>query len=117
VSVITAVAPNAKECVPPGLRRALRGTTKNRMRKLIRASIAQGNKGLVVAAFGSGVFGNYPEVVATVEKEPMVDDRLRLHFASVLNPIAPAPRDNSACHAFRRVLEAWTCDSGELRHE
>jgi uncharacterized protein (TIGR02452 family) len=32
VSVITAFAPNMKECVLPALRRAFRGTMKNRMR-------------------------------------------------------------------------------------
>jgi uncharacterized protein (TIGR02452 family) len=116
-SAITAVAPNAKECILPALRTALRGTMKNSMRKVIQAAIAHGNKGLIVGAFSCGVFGNDPEVVATVEKELMVDDRLRFHFASVLNPVGPSRRGNSAYHAFRRVLEPWPRDSGELRHE
>jgi uncharacterized protein (TIGR02452 family) len=103
VSVITAAAPNAKECVRP----ALRGTMKNRLRKVIQAAIAHGNKVLMIGAFGCGVFANDPEVVATVEKELLVDDRLRDHFALVLNPIAPARRDNSSYLALRRVLEPW----------
>jgi hypothetical protein len=78
---------------------------KGRMRKVIQAAIAHGNKGLMVRAFGCGVFGNVREVIATVRKELMVDNRLRFHFASVLNPVSPARRGNSAYHAFRRVLE------------
>jgi hypothetical protein len=57
------------------------------------------------------------QVVATAEKELMVDDRLRFHFASGLNPIAPARRGSSAYHAFRRVLKPWARDRGGLRHE
>jgi uncharacterized protein (TIGR02452 family) len=115
--MITAIAPNAKECVLPALRRALRGRMKNRMRKLVHAAIAHGNERLKVGAFGCGVFGNVPEVVAMVEKELMVDNRLRFHFASALNPVTSARRSNSAYHAFRRVLEPRAHDSGELRHE
>jgi uncharacterized protein (TIGR02452 family) len=87
------------------------------MRQAIQAAIAHGNKGLMVGAFGCGVFGNDPEVVAIVEKELMVDDRLSFHFAFVLNSIARARRGNSVYHAFPRALDPWDRDSGELGHE
>jgi uncharacterized protein (TIGR02452 family) len=58
VSVITAAAPNAKECNTETHRRAVRGTMKNRLRKVIHLAIERGHRVLLLGAFGCGVFGN-----------------------------------------------------------
>jgi uncharacterized protein (TIGR02452 family) len=104
VSVITAAAPNAKECTRPELVRALRPTLKNRMRKVILQAITHGHKVLMLGAFGCGVFGNDPTDVATIEKELLVGDGLARYFEKIANPIAPARTDRRNFEAFKRVL-------------
>jgi uncharacterized protein (TIGR02452 family) len=104
VSVITAAAPNAKECTAPCLTRAIRGTMKNRMRKVIQLAALQGHRVLLLGAFGCGVFGNQPEQVATIQKELLVDEQLGQYFDCIGNPIAPSRTNTANLDAFRRVL-------------
>jgi uncharacterized protein (TIGR02452 family) len=108
VSVITAAAPNAKECTKTALRRALRQTMKNRLRKVIHLAITHGNRVLVLGAFGCGVFGNDPMEVATIEKELLMDEKLGLYFDLIANPIAPARTNRSNFEAFKRVFPDYT---------
>jgi uncharacterized protein (TIGR02452 family) len=107
VSVITAAAPNAKECVQAAIQRAIRGTIKNRMRKVMHVAIAHGDRILVLGAFGCGVYGNDPTEVATVEKELLIDEGFRTHFDFVLNPITTGHSNRDNLDAFNAVLGPW----------
>jgi uncharacterized protein (TIGR02452 family) len=107
VSVITAAAPNAKECVRPLFRRAIRGTVKNRMRKVIQLAVEHGDRILLLGAFGCGVEGNDPTEVAMIEKELLVDENLRYQFDFVLNPITRGRSNRNNLEGFKTVLQPW----------
>jgi uncharacterized protein (TIGR02452 family) len=104
VSVITSPAVNAKQCTQSVHQRAVYDTMKNRMRKVIRLAAAQGNKVLVLGAFGCGVFGNDPAAIARIEKELLVDEGLRNHFDVVANPIPAGGGRSANFETFRAVL-------------
>jgi uncharacterized protein (TIGR02452 family) len=104
VSVITAAAPKAHECVRPVFRRAIRGTIKNRMRKIMQVAIEHGDRILVLGAFGCDVYKNDPTEVATVERELLIDEGFRYHFDIVLNPITTASGKRENLEAFQNVL-------------
>jgi uncharacterized protein (TIGR02452 family) len=104
VSVITAAAPNARETVHPTLNRALRGTLKNRLRKVIQVAIAHENTVLILGAFGCGVFGNDSRMVAMIERELLVGEGLRFHFDFVLNPITRDRKGNGNFVNFKEIL-------------
>jgi uncharacterized protein (TIGR02452 family) len=86
-SVITAAAVNAAGCKGKVNPKAIFTAMKNRMRKIILVAAERGNKSLVLGAFGCGVFGNDPRDIAPIEKQLLVDERLREHFDVIANPI------------------------------
>jgi uncharacterized protein (TIGR02452 family) len=104
VSIITSAAPNAKECVAPTFKRAVRGTLKNRLRKVIQLAAMCEHRVLLLGAFGCGVFGNDPGEVATIEKELLFDERLGQYFDLIVNPITASRTNRTNVEAFRRVL-------------
>jgi uncharacterized protein (TIGR02452 family) len=105
ISVITAAAPKANECVQQIFSRALPGTLKNRMRKIINAAVTHGDRILVLGAVGCATD---PEMVANIEKQLLVDEELRYHFDFILNPIDPNSCGGNAHYlAFRDVLSRW----------
>jgi uncharacterized protein (TIGR02452 family) len=117
VSVITAAAPNAKECNTETHRRAIRGTMKNRLRKVIYLAVEHGHRVLLLGAFGCGVFGNDPNEVATIEKELLVDEQLGQYFDLIGNPIAPMRTRGPNIEAFTRVLAPFSHGWRRVPHQ
>jgi uncharacterized protein (TIGR02452 family) len=93
VSIITCAAVEAYKCQGrPDLEGRVRETMKNRLRKIIQCAIQYGHRILVLGAFGCGVFGNDPNVVAEIEKELLIDEGLAQYFDLVANPIVDTVR-------------------------
>jgi uncharacterized protein (TIGR02452 family) len=93
VSILTCAAVEANKCEGrPDLEGKVRETMKNRMRKIISCAAQYGHRILVLGAFGCGVFGNDPRVVAQIEKELLIDEGLIRHFDLVANPIVDTVR-------------------------
>jgi uncharacterized protein (TIGR02452 family) len=100
VSIITSAAVNASECVSGHQRSQIEPVMTERIRKIIQLAIQERNRVLVLGAFGCGVFGNDPDMVARIQRRLLFDEGLGQHFDVVVNPI-PASRN---LEAFRRVL-------------
>jgi uncharacterized protein (TIGR02452 family) len=107
VSVITAAACNFDETSDDRLRRAVRNTMKNRMRKIIQIAAYYRHRILVLGAFGCGVYKNDPMEIATIEMELLVGEKLKDNFDWIMNPITPARSDRTNFLSFQRVLERY----------
>jgi uncharacterized protein (TIGR02452 family) len=108
VSMITAAACKVDTISEARMRRAVRNTMKNRMRKIITIAAGYQNRILVLGAFGCGVYKNDPVEIATIEKELLVDEGLGQHFDWIMNPITPGGNDRSNLLAFQRVLQPFS---------
>lgn len=65
VSFITTPAPNARELLRHGVSKGqITNAMKNRILQVLRVAVAHEHDGLVLGAFGCGVFGNNPADVA-----------------------------------------------------
>jgi uncharacterized protein (TIGR02452 family) len=69
------------------VQRAVRGTLKNRMQKVIKVVIVRGHDVLMLGAFGCGVFGNDPQVVATIEQELLEREDFARFFDLIVNQL------------------------------
>jgi uncharacterized protein (TIGR02452 family) len=99
VSIITAAAVKADEC--SGAERGrIEEVMRQRMRKVIALAIREGNRALVLGAFGCGVFRNDPNVVARIWYDLLVNEKLGQHLELVVHPI-PAGGNLAA---FRQVF-------------
>jgi uncharacterized protein (TIGR02452 family) len=110
VSVITCAAVEAYRCEGrPELQGHIRETMKNRLRKIICCAIHYGHPILAIGAFGCGVFGNDPTMVAEIEKELLVDEGLIRYFDLVANPVVDTVRSQNY-RPFQAVLGEFTSD-------
>lgn len=81
--------------------KVLKAVLKKRVRNIFEAAMDQGVEILVLGAFGCGIFGNPPEIVAKAFHEVLLENRYRSSFMRVIfaiprsdpqNPTAPCPR-------------------------
>lgn len=83
VNVLTAPAPNIRReiCIE---KEDLLNLFKNRIRKILSVSIINGNRNIVLGAFGCGAFKNPPEIVAKAFKEILIDEQYRYEFNNII---------------------------------
>jgi uncharacterized protein (TIGR02452 family) len=107
VSVITAAPVQANQCRgKPALEAAIRDVTKRRLRKVVQLAIQFGYRVLLLGAFGCGICGNDPAVVAEIEKEILVDEGYAQFFDLIANPIQDGSRYQNY-EVFAQVLAPY----------
>jgi hypothetical protein len=74
---------------------------KTRLRKVIQIAALHGNKALVL-----GAFGNDARDIARIQRELLVDERLREHFEIIANPILGGR--GATLPAFQEILGGYT---------
>ncbi|WP_139492147.1 TIGR02452 family protein [Brevibacillus dissolubilis] len=106
VSMITAPAVNAGVVLErePHNRSNIHSTMTNRIRKIVELAAHHGNKGLVLGAYGCGVFKNRPEDVAGYFKKVLVDEGYAERFEKIVFAVYDTSRDQGNLRAFERVL-------------
>lgn len=114
VNVLTCAAPNLRErpsnrMNPEDGNKAvqismaeLQYLHEKRMRKVLDIAAKEGNKVIVLGAFGCGAFSNPPDVVATAMKT--VVQEFRNNFETIEFAVYCSPRDDSNYRAFQRKL-------------
>jgi uncharacterized protein (TIGR02452 family) len=60
---------------------------KNRMPKVVKVVIDRGHDVLMLGAFGCGVFGNDPQLVATIEQELLEREEFAGSFDLIVNQL------------------------------
>jgi uncharacterized protein (TIGR02452 family) len=103
VSMITSPAVNLSQCDGREASQA-REVMKVRMRKIIWIAIEHGVRGLVLGAFGCGVFKNDPSDIARIEAELLVEEHLGQFFDLVVNPIICTRGNDRNFVAFEQML-------------
>lgn len=100
---VTAPAPNRGAALRHGVSEAkIAAAMERRIVLALRTFILNGNRNIVLGAFGCGVFKNLPGPVAEHFRKALFDDGLIAHFDRVLFAI---PNENSENHrTFRRCL-------------
>lgn len=91
-SVITSPAVNYSELLKSGksekdIYPKVYKAMKKRCRRIIQLCIKEGNKAIVLGAFGCGVFKNPPEMISKIFKEILIDEGLGKHLQYVVFPI------------------------------
>ena len=101
---VTAPAPNRGAALEHGVSEAkIAAAMERRIDLALRAFILNGNRNIVLGAFGCGVFKNLPEPVAERFRKALFDNALIAHFDRVLFAI---PNENSEnCRAFRKIFQ------------
>ena len=114
VNVLTCVAPNLRERPSNRMnpedgnkavqisRAELQYLHEKRMRKVLDIAVKEGNKVIVLGAFGCGAFSNPPDVVATAMKT--VVQEYRNNFEIIEFAVYCSPRDDLNYRAFQRKL-------------
>jgi len=100
---VTAPAPNRGEALKHGVSgEKIAAAMERRIDMALRTFILNGNRNIVLGAFGCGVFKNLPEPVAERFHKALFDDGLIAHFDRVLFAI---PNEKSENHgAFRKIF-------------
>ncbi len=115
VDVITCAAPNLR--VVPGNRynsgdgktaaaisgTALRQLHEKRLRRILDVAVLNGNKAVILGAFGCGVFLNDPEAVAQAAKNVLPD--YRHAFEVIEYAVYCSPRDERNFKVFESTLK------------
>ena len=95
---ITSAAVNAGHARKHAIdERTIRATLTERARKLLRLAASKGHDGVVLGAWGCGVFQNDPSVVAAVFAELLASE-----FRNVFKVVSFALRDDSNRTAFEK---------------
>lgn len=84
ISFITAPACNASRGIPAA---ELKPTMYKRCKKILDLAIVNGSKGIILGAFGCGVFKNKSEDVAGYFKKLLIDEGYSKFFDKIVFPI------------------------------
>ena len=103
-SVITAPAPNAREHLKrfPGDKARLRETLDRRAGFVLALAAAQGHGTCLLGAWGCGVFGNDPEVVAKAFVNHLKGRRFRNRFERIVFAVFDPSNENKNFRAFKK---------------
>ncbi|MCL2877378.1 MAG: TIGR02452 family protein [Acidobacteria bacterium] len=103
---VTAPAPNRGAALEHGVpEEKIAAAMERRIDLALRTFILNGNRNIVLGAFGCGVFRNLPEPVAERFRKALFDDALIAHFDRILFAI---PNENSENHrAFRKIFPSY----------
>ena len=97
ISFITAPACNASRGIPL---EELRTTMHNRCKLILELAISKGCKGIILGAYGCGVFKNRVEDVAGYFKDLLIDQNYLKYFDKVVFAIP----DSRKCSVFQHIL-------------
>jgi uncharacterized protein (TIGR02452 family) len=101
-SVITAPAPNTREALRRGERRAaVAATLRRRSAMVLEVARANGHRNLLLGAWGCGVFGNDPAEVADAFGAWLEDSRFGGSFDRVVFAVFDRSRARTALNAFQ----------------
>jgi uncharacterized protein (TIGR02452 family) len=111
VSFLTAPAPNAKIVLDrtPSRAAEVKQAMTTRVTRALAIAAAHGDSHLVLGAWGCGVFGNDPRVVARAFARD-----LEGHYANVFEEVVFAIFDNSALHRFIGPFRAAFANANAL---
>lgn len=84
VDVITIAAPNKKGEARNVEQKELYSVMKNRLRHMLHVAINNGNKTLVLGAWGCGAFGNSTEEVAQIFYELLCEEHYEIYFENII---------------------------------
>jgi len=102
---VTAPAPNRGEALKHGVSETKIATAmERRVDMVIRSLVLNGNRDIVLGAFGCGVFKNLPEPVAECFHKALFRDGLIAHFDRVLFAIPNKVSENH--QAFRKIFNS-----------
>jgi len=80
----------------------LRAVFRSRIRNILETAAANGADILILGAFGCGVFGNPPELVASVFHELLIHNEYYRYFEKIIFAIKPSSEDCPNLSAFRK---------------
>ncbi len=103
VSVITVPAPNRFGAAMLASEKTVRETMLRRIRIVLAAAAAHGNRELVLGAWGCGAFGNDPQKVAAYFRQVIADEGFGRSFSEICFAIYGSP-DSRNYTAFRSQL-------------
>lgn len=104
-SVITAPAPNAAQALARGVEPgAIEASLRRRCGYVLRIARENGLKNLVLGAWGCGVFGNDPEMVAGVFAEWLKSPEFSGAFSKVVFAIMHNAKTKQNFEAFQRYF-------------
>jgi len=106
-SVITAPAPNAKQAVRHGeMIESVHSTLLRRCGKVLSVAKENDHKNLILGAWGCGVFGNEPAVVAKFFQQALQWRAFSKYFENIIFAIYDSSKDKATLKAFRDVFES-----------
>jgi len=103
-SVITAPAVNINKIgfLDKTIANEVKTVMTNRIRKLIKIAIINGQRNIVLGAWGCGVFGNHPRNVAQYFYDVLVNEEYENYFDNIFFAIY---KSNSALKCFHEVFK------------
>jgi uncharacterized protein (TIGR02452 family) len=103
-SVITAPAVNLNKVgyMNIAMGKQLETVMTNRIRKIIKVAIVNGQRNIVLGAWGCGVFGNHPKNVAQYFYNVLVNEEYEKYFDNIFFAIY---KSNSALKSFHEVFD------------
>ncbi|GHU59332.1 TIGR02452 family protein [Clostridia bacterium] len=106
VDVLTCAAPNLRYGLPT--EQEYRKLLGNRMAQLFNAAAENNAEAFVLGAWGCGVFGNPPEIVADEFRKTIENDGLGNYFKEIVFAVYAAnERDRKNVLAFKRAFEKF----------
>lgn len=76
-----------------------------RIEKILKVMILNNQKNIILGAFGSGAFGNNPEMVAKAFRTVLIDDGLEGYFDNIVFAIYDRPDNKTNTIAFKTVFK------------
>ena len=80
---------------------------KDRMRKILKVFASQGDKTLILGAYGCGVFRNDPKTIAGFFVDLLKGEDLESHFQELIFAVYDSSKSKNVYNAFEQVLRPF----------